>query len=632
MKNILLQMSAVFATILLFQPANAQEHEFTFGNSYYEIGQYRGSWYEAAEAAAARGGKLLTVESQAENDFIIENFWDHDRPGRIMLGINDVDEEGTWRNQDGDLVHIRGEGQHKYGYSNWFKDRADNISGEGQLQQADWGSIQDVNGYWDTTWVNGGLYYNGEDFVGGRTIYVFEYPLNEEPADPVLLQTGNVTVEADIDTRWHVVFFEEPMENPIVVMGPVSSNGVLESFTRVRNVTAESFEFQIDAWDYLDAGHAEETVSWLAVESGVHYLNNGQVIEAGSLTANTVQTEHTFTANFSSVPAVFGQVASGIDDDAIVTRIDDVTLSGFDYLFQEEEASFLGPVNAFIPSSGSAKYDNFDALFPSLDERAFGEHEDEVFHYVALSEGDYGSMLVGSSNGIEQDTHEPIVIDFSGAQFIDSGLLLQTTSMDAYNPATARLESISNESATVFFQEEASYDPELRRRFGDSYAWLAMEPYTSIGRDALLFEHFEPDPNKIYHIDNPALGLRLAAVSGSEELVSRPIDSSDEDTQWQFVPSPTPGLWHIQRAAGGDTPRIRTDKTQSPDMQEITSSGVWTQFSIEANPNIPGTYLLTIPYQSIEYQRLRLRADGTTEFTTTKSMGNWPSFVFVEVN
>ena len=142
---------------------------------------------------------------------------------------------------------------------------------------------------------------------------------------------------------------------------------------------------------------------------------------------------------------------------------------------------------------------------------------------------------------------------------------------------------------------------------------------------------FTPDPTKVYHIDNPALGLRLAAVAGSEELESRTLDISDEDTQWQFVPSPTAGLWHIQRAAGGDTPRIRTDKTESPDMQEITSSGIRTQFSIEANPNIPGTYLLTLPLPNIENQRLRVRADGTTEFTTTKSVGNWPSFIFVEV-
>ena len=143
---------------------------------------------------------------------------------------------------------------------------------------------------------------------------------------------------------------------------------------------------------------------------------------------------------------------------------------------------------------------------------------------------------------------------------------------------------------------------------------------------------FVPDPNKVYHIDNPALGLRLAALSGSEELESRTFASTGEDTQWQFVPSPTPGLWHIQRAAGGSTPRIRTDLTKSPDMEASSASGVWTRFSITVNPQNPETYLLTTPLANTEDQRLRLRSDGTANFATTNNMGTWPSFVFVEVN
>ena len=143
---------------------------------------------------------------------------------------------------------------------------------------------------------------------------------------------------------------------------------------------------------------------------------------------------------------------------------------------------------------------------------------------------------------------------------------------------------------------------------------------------------FVPDPNKIYHIDNPAHGLRLAALANSEVLESRTFASAGVNTQWQFVQSATAGLWHIQRAAGGSTPRIRTVLTTTPDMQATSSSGDWTRFSVTPNPNRPGTWLLTVPLANTENQRLRLLADGTTDFDTVANTGNNPSFVFTEVD
>lgn len=145
---------------------------------------------------------------------------------------------------------------------------------------------------------------------------------------------------------------------------------------------------------------------------------------------------------------------------------------------------------------------------------------------------------------------------------------------------------------------------------------------------------FVPDPNRIYHIDNPAHGLRLAASGNSEELESAPLSSTGENTQWRFVPSSVAGLWHIDRAAGGITPRIRTDLSTSPDMQTSSASGVWTRFSIEANPNPnrAGTYLLTVPQANTDNQRLRLRSNGTTDFATNNNTGSNPSFIFTEVD
>ncbi len=87
------------------------------------------------------------------------------------------------------------------------------------------------------------------------------------------------TVKQSSSNAWTSVSFNSALDNPSVVMGPLTFNGHQPATMRVRDVTDTGFQFQVDEWDYLDGGHIRETVSWLAVESGVHELANGAVSE-----------------------------------------------------------------------------------------------------------------------------------------------------------------------------------------------------------------------------------------------------------------------------------------------------------------------------------------------------------------
>ena len=49
-------------------------------------------------------------------------------------------------------------------------------------------------------------------------------------------------------------------EDPVVIMGPLTSAGGHPSTVRVKNVSPTGFEWQIDEWDYLDGAHIVETV------------------------------------------------------------------------------------------------------------------------------------------------------------------------------------------------------------------------------------------------------------------------------------------------------------------------------------------------------------------------------------
>ena len=113
--------------------------------------------------------------------------------------------------------------------------------------------------------------------------------INGSP-DPVtsdIGQVGTVTVGQASSAEWHSVAFDQPIADAVVVMSAMTQNGGDPFTVRVRNVTEDGFEFQIDEWDYLDGYHVTETLSWMAVEEGVHTLENGQTIYAGNETVDS---------------------------------------------------------------------------------------------------------------------------------------------------------------------------------------------------------------------------------------------------------------------------------------------------------------------------------------------------------
>src|SRR5262245_49404325 len=85
--------------------------------------------------------------------------------------------------------------------------------------------------------------------------------------------SGISTITQTSSTTWEKVYFPTAFANPpIVVAGPASFNNSQPTTVRVRNITNISFEMQLDEWDYLDGAHPAETVSWLALEPGVHTI------------------------------------------------------------------------------------------------------------------------------------------------------------------------------------------------------------------------------------------------------------------------------------------------------------------------------------------------------------------------
>ena len=155
------------------------------------------------------------------------------------------------------------------------------------------------------------------------------------PADPVV-EHGMVTC----NHNWTTVTFSETFTDPIVVCGPPTRCGSDPVTVRVRNVTAAGFQVRIQEWDYLDGGHVNEFVHWMAVERGAWDTAEGNVVAGSLSTSNTnvLAPDHVDLPVMAGEFIVLAQVMTANDPGAVVDRVCDRQTDGFDIALQVEEA------------------------------------------------------------------------------------------------------------------------------------------------------------------------------------------------------------------------------------------------------------------------------------------------------
>lgn len=142
-------------------------------------------------------------------------------------------------------------------------------------------------------------------------------------------------------------------------------------------------------------------------------------------------------------------------------------------------------------------------------------------------------------------------------------------------------------------------------------------------------QSFVPDPNKTYYLDVKVHNLRLAATGESEDAYTTTIGTTGADVEWRFVANGD-GFWHIDRAAGGSKPRIRTDDTKFADMQSTESNSVWTYYRFD-NGASEGSHYITLPDGPTNHRRLQIHRNGTVRMRPTSNQGGWVSWEITEV-
>ena len=118
-----------------------------------------------------------------------------------------------------------------------------------------------------------------------------------------------------------------------------SYNGSQPSHIRLRNITSNSFEYQIEEWDYLDQFHTTEDIGFVVLESGIHNLPDGTQLEAGVVQANHLWVSALLSLPLNSRPVIISQSQTANGEQAVITRQRNITSTGFDVRLQEEEGN-----------------------------------------------------------------------------------------------------------------------------------------------------------------------------------------------------------------------------------------------------------------------------------------------------
>lgn len=271
------------------------------------------------------------------------------------------------------------------------------------------------------------------------------------------LQVIGESNSISLDDDWKTVTLEQNYTNPVVIAGIPSYVGTDPTTVRIRNVTSNSFEMQIDEWDYLNPFHAVEVVSYMVLEAGEYTLADGTTIVAANADGQTDQVEtYDLGSAFEGLgtPVVFANVVTQNEASAVTTRLEVTSNSEFNVRLQEQESSN-------------------------------GAHLAESISYFAIEQ------RAGVTGGLHYDAGS-FEADQGGriAVFDDSVRLSSVSSffasMQTFNgtDSTAlRSTFINAAGANVFTEEERSRDNEINHA-AETIGFFAINPGLIIGTTA----------------------------------------------------------------------------------------------------------------------------------------------------
>jgi len=259
--------------------------------------------------------------------------------------------------------------------------------------------------------------------------------------------------EIQVDSNWQSVSFESPFINPVVIARTTSFNDSETGVVRVKNVTTTGLELRFQEWDSLDDQHPAESITLLVAEKGAFTLDDGTMVEAGCFSTTGAADFNTlsFLQGMTVAPVVMTAINTVNEEDAVTTRIKNITANGFEFMMREQELNSTA-------------------------------HAEETGCYLAWepSVGTLGDMQYEIAATDDQITNNSFATNYSN-RFIEIPMILaamQTT--DGADTAVLRINNNTIEGMSMFVSEEQSKDSETAHTT-ERGGYIAIAPYNPLG-------------------------------------------------------------------------------------------------------------------------------------------------------
>ena len=303
-----------------------------------------------------------------------------------------------------------------------------------------------VDNYVNTLYLHDSKLYVGGRFEVAGNLSAQNLATWVSPQDPpgasVVFEAGKIDIQQSSRSFWQTVNLTKTFTQPIVIISPPTFNGNQPTTVRIRNISSNSFEVQLNEWNYLDGWHVTENLNYLVLEAGAHTWG-GLQIEAGEFTVDENFKTETFEQSFSSSPIVLIQTASDNEALAAAPRLRNVSATGFDAKLQEEEAA---------------------------DDQRVGEN----LHYLAIASGtgSEANWDIEAASGSNSFTHRWKKVEFQES-YANPLFFAAMQTYQGSDPATLRYRRLNSSNAEVKVEEEQSKDSEINH-INETVAYLVV--------------------------------------------------------------------------------------------------------------------------------------------------------------
>ncbi|GAU08921.1 fibronectin type III domain-containing protein [Desulfoplanes formicivorans] len=252
----------------------------------------------------------------------------------------------------------------------------------------------------------------------------------QEPGTAMNIELGEVSV----DHEWTTITFDKTYTDPVVIASGISYAGYHPSVIRIRNLTTRGCEIMVQEWDYLDGTHTTETIGYIVAEKGTHVLADGTMISAGSTQVRVTNAfvPVTFDKALTTAPVVLTCITSTNDNAAVITRMQNITATGFETSIQEQEKSDQN-------------------------------HGTETVSYIAWEPSagviDQQAFQVGTTGSAIDSAFSTVTFD---APFDRTpALMAAMQTMHGDNPSGVRYDKLTTKTVKMMIEEEQSADTEM---------------------------------------------------------------------------------------------------------------------------------------------------------------------------